>query len=244
MISRVIPAIVSISVRGKSNDEQGDTFYLTPGVQNKSRPSDTSAGPVSELAGTGVIADAANGYILTNNHVIEGATSIKVTLASGETFDAAAIGVDVETDLAVIKIPVDGLSEAVFGNSSDLRVGDYVVAIGTPYGLGKSVTFGIVSALDRSGLGLDSQEGFIQTDASLNPGNSGGALVDLEGRVVGINTAILGPSGANIGIGFAVPINSASVIMRQLIAHGEIRRGQLGVQVQDNNSRWPSARMA
>ncbi len=236
MLSRVVPTIVSISVRGKSSDVQGDTLYLTPGAQNKSTPRQTAVAQISETAGTGVITDARNGYILTNNHVIEGATSLKVTIANGESYDAVAVGADAQTDLAVIRISAAGLSQAVLGDSASLKVGDYVVAIGTPYGLGKSVTFGIVSALDRSGLGLDSEEGFIQTDASLNPGNSGGALVDLEGKVVGINTAILGPSGANIGIGFAVPINTASAIMRQLVSHGEIRRGQLGVQVQDSSA--------
>ncbi|WP_431323116.1 trypsin-like peptidase domain-containing protein [Rhizobium sp. YTU87027] len=241
MLSRVIPTVVTISVRGKSNDEQDDTLYLTPGAQNKSSPSQTAVGQISETAGTGVITDARNGYILTNNHVIEGATSIKVTIASGESYDAVAVGADAQTDLAVIRIRAAGLSQAVLGDSGSLNVGDYVVAIGTPYGLGKSATFGIVSALDRSGLGLDLEEGFIQTDASLNPGNSGGALVDLEGKVVGINTAILGPSGANIGIGFAVPINTASAIMRQLVAHGEIRRGQLGVQVQDSSADFARA---
>ncbi|OWV99833.1 trypsin-like peptidase domain-containing protein [Rhizobium sp. R693] len=241
MLSRVIPTVVSISVRGKSSDEQDDTLYLTPGAQNKLSPSDTVAGQISETAGTGVITDARNGYILTNNHVIEGATSIKVTIASGESYDAIAVGADAQTDLAVIRIRAVGLSQAVLGDSASLKVGDYVVAIGTPYGLGKSATFGIVSALDRSGLGLVSEEGFIQTDASLNPGNSGGALVNLEGKVVGINTAILGPSGANIGIGFAVPINTASAIMRQLVAQGEIRRGQLGVQVQDNSADFAKA---
>ncbi|CCM75375.1 trypsin-like peptidase domain-containing protein [Rhizobium mesoamericanum] len=241
MLSRVIPTVVSISVRGKSSEDQDDTLYLTPGALNKSSPSETAVGQISETTGTGVITDARNGYILTNNHVIEGATSIKVTIASGESFDAAAVGADAQTDLAVIRIRASGLSQAMLGDSGSLNVGDYVVAIGTPYGLGKSATFGIVSALDRSGLGLDSEEGFIQTDASLNPGNSGGALVDLEGKVVGINTAILGPSGANIGIGFAVPINTASAIMRQLVAHGEIRRGQLGVQVQDSGTDFAKA---
>lgn len=235
MLSRVIPTIVSISVHGKSTDQQDDTLYLAPGAQNP------AVGQISETTGTGVITDAQNGYILTNNHVIEGATSIKATIASGETYDAAIVGTDAQTDLAVIEIKAAGLTQAVLGDSSSLKVGDYVVAIGTPYGLGKSATFGIVSALDRSGLGLNSEEGFIQTDASLNPGNSGGALVDLEGKVVGINTAILGPLGANIGIGFAVPINIATVIMRDLVAHGEIRRGQLGVQVQDSSADFARA---
>ncbi|MDM9622060.1 trypsin-like peptidase domain-containing protein [Rhizobium sp. S96] len=241
MLSRVIPTIVSISVRGKSADQQDDTLYLTPGAQSRPSSSGTAVGQTSETTGAGIITDAQHGYILTNNHVIAGATSIKVTIASGETYDAAAVGTDGQTDLAVIKIKAVGLAQAVLGDSSSLKVGDYAVAIGNPYGLGKSATFGIVSALDRSGLGLSSQEGFIQTDASLNPGNSGGALVDLEGKVVGINTAILGPSGANIGIGFAVPINTASVIMRELVAHGEIRRGQLGVQVQDSSADFAKA---
>lgn len=234
MLRRVVPTVVSITVRGKHEDDE--SWILTPGRHAEGSPSDLIPSQASVTAGTGVITDAQNGYILTNNHVIEGATSIKVTIADGATYNAEVVGSDPQTDLAVIRIEAAGLNEAQLGQSGSLQVGDYVVAIGTPFGLGKSVTFGIVSALGRTGLGLDSEEGYIQTDASINPGNSGGALVDLDGKVVGINTAILGPSGANIGIGFAVPIDTAKAIMRQLIAKGRIERGLLGVQVQDNSA--------
>ncbi|MBB3394177.1 MULTISPECIES: trypsin-like peptidase domain-containing protein [unclassified Rhizobium] len=234
MLRRVVPTVVSIAVRGKVEDDE--SLILTPGRHAEASPSDLIPSQVSVTAGTGVITDAQNGYILTNNHVIEGATSIKVTIADGATYNAEVVGSDPQTDLAVIRIEATGLNEAQLGQSGSLQVGDYVVAIGTPFGLGKSVTFGIVSALGRTGLGLDSEEGYIQTDASINPGNSGGALVDLDGKVVGINTAILGPSGANIGMGFAVPIDTAKAIMRQLVAKGRIERGLLGVQVQDNSA--------
>ncbi|MBZ9791092.1 trypsin-like peptidase domain-containing protein [Rhizobium sp. 3T7] len=234
MLRRVVPTVVSIAVRGRVEDDE--SLILTPGRHAQASPSDLIPSQVSVTAGTGVITDAQNGYILTNNHVIEGATSIKVTIADGATYNAEVVGSDPQTDLAVIRIEATGLNEAQLGQSGSLQVGDYVVAIGTPFGLGKSVTFGIVSALGRTGFGLDSEEGYIQTDASINPGNSGGALVDLDGKVVGINTAILGPSGANIGIGFAVPIDTAKAIMRQLIEKGRIERGLLGVQVQDNSA--------
>lgn len=234
MLEKVIPSVVSIAVRpsASSTDEEesapaqradDENSQVAPGVQ----PQQTS--------GSGVIVDASNGYILTSNHVIEDAEEIKVTVHGGGIYSAQIVGADPETDLSVLRIKADGLVAADLGNSDELRVGDYVIAIGNPYGLGETVTFGIVSALGRAGLGLDGYENFIQTDASINPGNSGGPLVDLDGRLIGINTAIIGPLGSNVGIGFAVPVNMARTVMQQLIVHGEVRRGQLGVLVQDNN---------
>ncbi len=188
-----------------------------------------------------MIVDARRGYVLTNHHVIEGAQTISVTLSDGRELDGELIGSDPESDVAVVKIPPSGLTALPMGDSSRLRVGDFVVAIGNPFGLGQTVTSGIVSALGRSGLGIKEFEDFIQTDAAINPGNSGGALVDLQGQLVGINTAIFSPSGGNIGIGFAIPINMALQVMEQLVEHGEVRRGRLGLNVQDLNAELANA---
>ncbi len=184
-------------------------------------------------AGSGVIVDAANGYVLTNHHVIDKADQIRVTLKDGRELDAKLVGNDPGTDLAVLKIDASGLVALPFGNSDDLEVGDLVIAIGNPFGIGQTVTSGIISALGRRGLGIEGYEDFIQTDASINPGNSGGALVDSKGELIGINTAIIGPAGGNVGIGFAVPSNIARSIMQQLIEHGRVRRGRLGIVIQD-----------
>jgi Do/DeqQ family serine protease len=186
--------------------------------------------------GSGVIVDAKNGYVLTNNHVIKGAYEITVTLTDGRKMQADIIGSDPDTDVAVIQVQADNLIELPIADSGQLRVGDFVVAIGNPFGLGQTVTSGIVSALGRSGLGLKSFEDFIQTDASINVGNSGGALVNLRGELIGINTAILnggGASSGSIGIGFAIPINMAHNIMLQLVEFGQVQRGRLGAQGQD-----------
>ena len=183
--------------------------------------------------GSGVIIDAKNGYIVTNSHVIDKAEDIIVTLEDGQRFNAEVIGKDPGADIAVIQIEAQRLAQIPYGNSEKLRQGDFVVAIGNPFGLGQTVTSGIVSALGRSGLGIESYEDFIQTDASINPGNSGGALVNLRGELVGINTAIYGPSGGNVGIGFAIPVNMAKQITEQLIEHGEVKRGRLGFTAQD-----------
>ena len=189
----------------------------------------------TQSAGSGVVVDAARGYIVTNNHVVSRADEVTVTLADGRSLTAELVGVDPQVDLAVLKVAPEGLSEIQFADSANLRVGDFVVAIGNPFGLNQTVTSGIVSALGRSGLGIEGYEDFIQTDASINPGNSGGALVDLSGRLVGINTAILAPAGGNIGIGFAIPANMVRAIMAQLIEHGQVRRGYLGLGVQGLN---------
>jgi Do/DeqQ family serine protease len=233
MLEKTTPAVVNISTRGKVvvrstllNDPLFKRFFNLPDIL---REKETMS------LGSGVIVDARNGYILTNNHVVEDALEISVTLRDGRQLSAEILGRDPDTDIAVIKINAPRLQSITFANSNELRVGDFVVAIGNPFGLGQTVTSGIISALGRSGLGIESFEDFIQTDASINPGNSGGALVNLRGELVGINTAILGGSGSagNIGIGFAIPINMAQDVMSQLIEHGEVKRGRLGVQAQD-----------
>ena len=177
--------------------------------------------------------DAAEGLILTNAHVIEGADKITVTLKDGREAIAQLVGTDKDSDVAVIQVELNNLMQIPLGNSDVLQVGDFVVAIGNPFGLRQTVTSGIVSALGRSGLGIENYEDFIQTDASINPGNSGGALVNLRGELIGINTAIVAPSGGNVGIGFSIPINMALQIKNQLVQHGEVQRGRLGVRVQD-----------
>ena len=184
-------------------------------------------------AGSGVIVDSVQGFVITNDHVIQNAEEITVLLDDGRRLEAKRIGTDPATDIAVIQVEADHLTAVPFGDSSQLRVGDYVVAIGNPFGLDQTVTMGIVSALGRSGLNLEGYEDFIQTDASINPGNSGGALINLKGELVGINSAIIGPSGGNIGIGFAIPVNMARTVMGELIAHGKVERGHLGILVQD-----------
>ena len=183
-------------------------------------------------AGSGVIVDAENGYILTNHHVVGEADEIQISLIDGRTLDAEIVGSDAGTDIALIKVDADGLTEMPIGDSEDVRVGDFVIAIGNPYGLSHTVTSGIVSALGRTNISRDGFEDFIQTDASINPGNSGGALVNMNGELIGINSMIFSRSGGNVGIGFAVPTEIASSIMGQILDFGEIRRGLLGVNIQ------------
>ena len=234
MIRRVLPGVVSIvaDVRVSSND---NPILADPNLRRFfGLPEDMPAVTYTTRSmGSGIVIDAGRGYLLTNNHMVANATMVIVILQDGRAFRAEVVGTDEETDLAVIRIEATGLHALTFGDSSRLQVGDYVVAIGSPFGLGQTATLGIVSALGRTGLGLEGYEDFIQTDAAINPGSSGGALVDLEGRLVGINSAILGPSGGNIGIGFAIPAGMAKTITEQLIAHGEIRRGRFGVAIQD-----------
>ncbi len=195
----------------------------------------------TQSAGSGVVVDAAAGFIVTNNHVVQRADEITITFSDGRSLPATLVGVDPQVDLAVLKVAPEELTEISFADSSALRVGDFVVAIGNPFGLSQTVTSGIVSALGRSGLGIEGYEDFIQTDASINPGNSGGALVDLRGNLVGINTAIIAPSGGNVGIGFAIPANMVRAIMDQLIANGEVRRGYIGLAVQGLNAQLAEA---
>ena len=195
----------------------------------------TSGGPHRQLEsslGSGVIISP-QGYVLTNHHLVEGAEEIQVMLADGRSAAASVVGVDPETDLAVLKTTLDGLPAVTLGDSEGLRVGDVVLAIGNPFGVGQTVTMGIVSATDRSHLGLSTFEDFIQTDAAINPGNSGGALVDARGRLVGINTAIFSKSGGSQGIGFAIPVNLAKGVLAEIIGQGRVSRGWLGVEVHD-----------
>lgn len=231
MLERVTPAVVNIATAGKVvqqspllNDPFFRRFFDIPEQQRERRRTGL---------GSGVIFDAKNGYIVTNNHVIEKADDIVVTLNDGRKLDATVIGTDPGADVAIIQVEAKNLTALKIADSDRLRVGDFVVAIGNPFGLGQTVTSGIVSALGRSGLGIESYEDFIQTDASINPGNSGGALVNLRGELIGINTAILGPSGGSIGIGFAIPVNMVQQITAQLIEHGEVKRGKLGFTAQD-----------
>ena len=183
-------------------------------------------------AGSGVIVDAAKGYVLTNHHVIDNASAIRMTLSDGRTLDATLVGSDQATDIAVLKVAPERLTAVPFGEPDQLKVGDFVIAIGNPFGIGQTVTSGIISALGRGGLNIENYENFIQTDASINPGNSGGALIDMTGRLIGINTAILGPGG-NIGIGFAVPVDIARAVMDQVVKYGDVKRGLLGVDIED-----------
>ncbi len=231
MLDQVIPAVVNIATQGRvrtQNPLMEDPFFRRffnmPNMPQERR---------ATSAGSGVIVDAAEGYVLTNAHVVRNAEEIEVTLNDGRTLEAELVGFDAEVDLAVLKVPADGLTQMPVADSSTLRVGDFVVAIGNPFSLGHTVTSGIVSALGRTGLRMDGYENYIQTDASINPGNSGGALVNLRGELVGINTAIIAPAGGNVGIGFAIPTEMTSNIMAQLIEHGEVRRGSLGVNIQD-----------
>ncbi len=232
MIEQVSPAVVNISVSGsvtESNPLAEDEFFR--------RFFDFEMPPESqrevEAAGSGVIVDADQGYILTNHHVVENGEKITVTLLDNRSLTAKVVGSDKGSDIAVLKVEGSDLKSIRFGDSSKLRVGDYVVAIGNPFGFGHTVTSGIVSALGRSGINRDAYEDFIQTDASINPGNSGGALVDLNGDLIGINSAIISRTGGNIGIGFAIPANMARSVMEQLITYGSVSRGLLGVKITD-----------
>jgi len=232
MLERITPGVVNIAVRGKVREQNPllqDPFFRRFFDLPNQRPQERE----TQATGSGVIVDAANGYVLTNGHVVENATRIEVTTKDNRRYTAKLIGRDPDTDVAVLQIPVNGLVAVPMGDSDRLQVGDFVLAIGNPFGLGQTVTSGIVSALGRSGLGIEGYEDFIQTDASINPGNSGGPLVNLNGECVGINTAILAPGGGNIGIGFAVPINMARRVMDQLVRHGEVKRGRIGVAIQD-----------
>ena len=232
ILKKVTPAVVNISTRTQIQEAEHpllrDPFFRHFfDIPNQPRRRETSS------LGSGVIVDARKGYVLTNNHVIDKADEITVTLADGRRLNAKLVGADPESDIAVVKVNPERLTELPVGNSDKLQVGDFVVAVGNPFGLGQTVTSGIISALGRSGLGIEGYEDFIQTDASINPGNSGGALVDLNGQLIGINTAILAPSGGNVGIGFAIPVNMAMSIMNTLVEHGAVRRGLLGISVQD-----------
>jgi Do/DeqQ family serine protease len=231
MLEKVTPAVVNISTktRVRVRDPFFDDAMMRQFFGLRGQPRER----ISQSLGSGVIVDAAKGYVLTNNHVVGGADDITVTLQDGRDVKGKLIGTDPDTDVAVVQIQASNLQALPLADSAKLRVGDFVVAVGDPFGLGQTVTSGIVSALSRSGLGGSGFQNFIQTDASINPGNSGGALVNLRGELVGINTMIFSPSGGNVGIGFAIPSNLSSEVMQQLVAHGKVSRGSLGVETQD-----------
>jgi len=215
LLEEVTPAVVNISVTSTAEMRQRVPFQNPNLSREFQRPRHNPVVP-GQGAGSGVIVDAAEGYVLTNHHVIERAGVITVILQDRRQLKAELIGSDKGTDIALLKIPAEDLTALELGNSRTLKVGDFVVAIGNPFGLGQTVTSGIVSALGRSGINLEGYEDFIQTDASINPGNSGGALIDLDGRLVGINTAIIAPEGGNVGIGLAVPVHMAEAVIEQL----------------------------
>jgi Do/DeqQ family serine protease len=235
MVKRVSPAVVNIATRGTIKEEPGQRnpllddpffrrFFDAP---PDSKPRERQF----QSAGSGVIVDAKNGYIITNHHVVENASEITITLLDNRSFSAKVIGSDEGADIAVLQAKQPNLIAMAMGDSTRLEVGDYVVAIGNPFGLQHTVTAGIVSALGRTGINPEGYEDFIQTDASINPGNSGGALVNLRGELIGVNSAILSRSGGNIGIGFAIPVNMVKGVMDQLIKYGQVKRGVLGVNI-------------
>ncbi|WP_210397450.1 DegQ family serine endoprotease [Motiliproteus sediminis] len=241
LLKQITPAVVNISTfthRRAGNPLLDDPFFrrffnLPPQqLPQQRRP---------QSAGSGVIIDANAGLVITNHHVIGGADEIRIGLTDGRELNADLIGSDPDVDLALLKVKADNLTALQLSDSDQLQVGDFVIAIGNPFGLGQTVTTGVVSALGRTGLGIEGYESFIQTDASINPGNSGGALVNLRGELVGINTAIIAPGGGNVGIGFAIPSNMASAISDQLREHGEVRRGLLGVHLQDLSAQLAEA---
>lgn len=228
MLEKVLPAVVSVQVEGTARQSQRIPEELKK-YFGEDAP-DQQAQPFEGL-GSGVIIDAAKGYILTNNHVISQADKISVQLNDGREFDAKMIGGDDQSDIALLQVQnPSNLTQIAIADSDKLRVGDFAVAVGNPFGLGQTATSGIVSALGRSGLNLEGLENFIQTDASINRGNSGGALLNLNGELIGINTAILAPGGGSIGIGFAIPSNMAKTLSQQLIQFGEVKRGLLGIK--------------
>ncbi|OSN09248.1 serine endoprotease DegQ [Lonsdalea britannica] len=240
MLEKVLPAVVSVHVEGTQVQNQRIPeefkFFFGPNA-----PAEKQSRPFEGL-GSGVIIDAAKGYVLTNNHVINNADKIRVQLNDGREYDAKLIGRDVQTDIALLQLnDAKNLTAVKMADSDQLRVGDFAVAVGNPFGLGQTATSGIISALGRSGLNLEGLENFIQTDASINRGNSGGALVNLNGELIGINTAILAPGGGNIGIGFAIPSNMAQNLTQQLLEFGEVKRGLLGIKGSEMTSEMAKA---
>ncbi|MBL4647903.1 MAG: Do family serine endopeptidase [Gammaproteobacteria bacterium] len=234
MLKRVMPSVVNVQVEGVIKLPALLIKELRRRRQQRGLPNNMPIPSTQKLKkiGSGVIVDAKHGYVLTNAHVVKDGKIITVRLAGGTTETAKLIGIDIPSDVAVLHIKPRNLRAIQLGNSTQLHVGDFVAAIGNPFGLSQTVTSGIVSALQRSGLNIEGYENFIQTDAAINPGNSGGALVNLQGQLIGINTAILAPAGGNIGIGFAIPVNMARSIMLQLIKYGNVQRGLLGVYAQ------------
>ena len=265
MLEKVMPSVVSINVEGSTtvntprmprNFQQffgdnspfcqdGSPFQSSPFCQGGGAGDDGQGGGQQQkfmALGSGVIIDAAKGYVVTNNHVVDNATTIKVQMSDGRKFDAKVVGKDPRSDIALIQIQdPKNLTAIKLADSDALRVGDYTVAIGNPFGLGETVTSGIVSALGRSGLNAENYENFIQTDAAINRGNSGGALVNLNGELIGINTAILAPDGGNIGIGFAIPSNMVKNLTAQMVQYGQVKRGELGIMGTELNSELAKA---
>ncbi len=234
MLQMVMPAVVNISAQGEIAIPSNPLAERMPGQQNSNGPNgNRDAKGRFESIGSGVIIDAKEGYIITNAHLLKDVKSVTVTLSDGRRLDAKIIGIDAPSDIAILQIKANHLQAIQISNSNTVKVGDFVAAIGNPFGLKQTVTSGIVSAKGRSDLGIEGYENFIQTDASINPGNSGGALVNLKGQLVGINTAIIAPDGGNIGIGFAIPVNMALDVGKQLIKYGKIHRGIMGVLVQN-----------
>ncbi|MFS2222779.1 serine endoprotease DegP [Pantoea sp. B65] len=271
MLETVMPSVVSINVEGSTTVrtprlpqqfqqffgdnspfcQDGSPFQSSPMCQGggqdgqdsqKGQPDDNTRQEKFRALGSGVVIDAAKGYVVTNNHVVDNATKIMVQLSDGRKYDARVIGKDPRSDIALIQLQeFKNLTAIKLADSDNLRVGDYTVAIGNPYGLGETVTSGIVSALGRSGLNVENYENFIQTDAAINRGNSGGALVNLNGELIGINTAILAPDGGNIGIGFAIPSNMVKNLTAQMVEYGQVKRGELGIMGTELNSELAKA---
>jgi serine protease Do len=231
LVREVTPSVVNISVHGRVRED--NPLYRDPIFREyfdvpKQLEKEINA------TGSGVIVDAAKGYVLTNNHVVEQVSTVQITTKEGRQISAKVMGRDRATDIAVLQISSPNSLKAMqFGDSDALEVGDFVIAIGNPFGLGQTVTSGIVSALSRTGLGKQGYEDFIQTDAAINPGNSGGALINLKGDLIGINSAIISPGGGNVGIGFAIPINMARRVMEQIVQNGRVERGRIGISLQD-----------
>ncbi|MDW5501299.1 serine endoprotease DegP [Pseudomonas lundensis] len=263
MLEKVMPSVVSINVEGSTTVntakmppqfqqffgedspfcQDGSPFQASPMCQGGA-PGAPGQGTEQKFQalGAGVVIDAAKGYVVTNNHVVENANKIQVQLNDGRKFDAKVIGKDPRSDIALIQLKdFKNLTAIKMADSEQLRVGDYTVAIGNPYGLGETATSGIVSALGRSGLNIENYENFIQTDAAINRGNSGGALVNLNGELIGINTAILAPDGGNIGIGFAIPSNMVKNLTAQMVEYGQVKRGELGIMGTELNSELAKA---
>ncbi|XBC39426.1 MAG: Do family serine endopeptidase [Buchnera aphidicola (Nurudea shiraii)] len=260
MLEKVMPSVVSINVEGsiivqnRYIPRQFQPFFKdTSPLCQKGSPfrdsplckDDSDSGPYNEqfrALGSGVIINSKKGYVVTNNHVIDHANKIQVQLSNGSQYNAKVVGRDSRFDIALLQLDdIQNLQEIKIADSNSLRVGDYVIAIGNPYGLGETVTSGIVSALNRTGLNIESYENFIQTDAAINRGNSGGALINLKGELIGINTAILAPDGGNIGIGFAIPVNIVHSLAKQMIAYGQVHRNELGISGSELNSELAKA---
>ncbi len=235
LVEKVVPGVVNIAVKAKVEVSADNPLFNDPMFRRFFGDKNAPKMPERSAVGSGVIVNAQKGYILTNHHVIEDASDIAVTLSDRRVFTAKVIGSDDQTDIAILQVEAKNLTAIPMGDSDEVRVGDYVIAVGNPFSLGHTVTSGIVSAKGRGSMGIEGYEDFIQTDASINPGNSGGALVNLKGELVGMNTAIVGPSGGNVGIGFAVPTSMIKGVMAQLTEYGEVKRGIIGVGIQDLN---------